>query len=163
MDSGVVVVLVGVAMAVGIAGTVVPLVPGLGLVAGAALVYGVVEGFGVVGTVAFGIILALAALGTVAGVVVPRRAAGAAGAPASSLLLGALGAVAGFFVVPVVGLPLGGAAGIFLGELARSGDRTVAWRTTKATLKGFGLATLVQLAAGSAMAAVWVVWVVASG
>ena len=162
MDSSLVVALVAVAMAVGISGTVVPLVPGLGLVAAAALAYGLLEGFGGAGGVAFGVIVALAVAGTAAGVVLPRRAAGGAGAPRSSLLLGALGAVIGFFAVPVVGLPLGGAVGIYAGELVRSGDRTVAWRTTKATLKGFGLATLVQLGAGLAMAAVWVVWVVAA-
>lgn len=160
--SGLVVAGVAVAIAVGIAGTVVPLVPGLGLVAGAALVYGVVEGFGVVGGIAFGIISALAIAGTAAGIALPRRAAGGAGAPTSSMLIGAIGAVIGFFAVPVVGLPLGGAVGIFVGELARSRDRTVAWRTTKATLKGFGAATLAQLAAGLAMAVTWVVWVVAA-
>ena len=163
VDSSVVVALVAVAMAIGIAGTVVPLVPGLGLVAAAALAYGILEGFGGVGVVAFAVIVALAVAGTAAGVVLPKRAADGAGAPRSSLLLGALGAVIGFFAVPVVGLPLGGAVGIYLGELARTSDRGAAWQTTRATLKGFGLATLVQLAAGLAMAAVWVVWVVASG
>lgn len=151
--------LVAVAMAVGVAGTVVPLVPGLGLVAAAALAYGAVEGFGTTGTVAFVVILALGVAGTVAGVVVPHRAAGRAGAPRSSLLLGALGAVIGFFAVPVVGLPLGGVAGIYVGERMRTGDGAAAWRATRATLRGFGLAALVQMAAGLAMAAVWVVWV----
>ena len=157
-----VVALVAVAMAVGIAGTVVPLVPGLGLVAAAALAYGIVEGFGGVG-VAFGVIVALLVAGTAAGIVLPKRAAGGAGASRTSLVVGAVGAVIGFFAVPLVGLPLGGAVGIFVGELARSGDRSVAWRSTKATLKGFGIATLVQLGAGLGMAAVWVVWVLASG
>ena len=162
MDSSVVVALVAVAMAVGIAGTVVPLVPGLGLVAAAALAYGIVEGFGGVGVVAFAVIVALFVAGTAAGIVLPKRAAGGAGASRTSLLVGAVGAVIGFFAVPIVGLPLGGAVGVFVGELARSGDRSVAWRSTKATLKGFGVATLVQLGAGLAMAVVWVVWVVAS-
>jgi uncharacterized protein YqgC (DUF456 family) len=157
-----VVTLVAVAIAVGIAGTVVPFVPGLGLVAGAALAFGVVEGFGLVGGVALGVIVALAVAGSVAGIALPRRAAGGAGASRSSLLVGAVGAVIGFFAVPVVGLPLGGAVGIFVAELARSGERAVAWRTTKATLQGFGAATLVQLAAGLAMAVTWVVWVIAA-
>ena len=163
VDSSVVVALVAVAMAVGIAGTVVPLVPGLGLIAAAALAYGLLEGFGAVGAVAFALIAGLAAAGTVAGLVLPKRAAGGAGAPRSSLLVGAVGAVIGFFVVPVVGLPLGGAVGIFVAELARSGDRGVAWRTTVATVKGFGLATLAQLVAGLLMAFVWVFWLLASG
>lgn len=163
VDSSVVVALVAIAMAVGIAGTVVPFVPGLGLVAAAAFVYGVVEGFEGYGGVFFGIIVTLALLGSLAGVIVPKRAAGEAGASRTSLLIGAVGAVVGFFAVPIVGLPLGGAVGIFVAELARSGDRGTAWRTTRATLKGFGLATLVQLADGLLMAAVWVAWVLVSG
>jgi uncharacterized protein YqgC (DUF456 family) len=149
-------------MAVGIVGTVVPLVPGLGLVVVAALVYGLVEGFDAVGAVAFVLIVALGILGTVAGVVLPHRAAGGAGASRLSLLIGAIGAVIGFFAVPIVGLLLGGAVGIYAGELVRTRETAVAWRTTKATLKGFGVATLVQLAAGLMMAAVWVAWVLAT-
>jgi uncharacterized protein YqgC (DUF456 family) len=95
-------------------------------------------------------------------VVLPHRAAGAAGAPRSSLFVGAVGAVAGFFLIPIVGLPVGGAVGIYAGELVRTREAAAAWRTTKATLKGFGLATLIQLAAGLMMAAVWVAWVVAT-
>lgn len=151
--------LVALAMAVGVAGTVVPVVPGLGLVAAAALAYGLVEGFGSVGTVAFVVLLAIGVAGTAAGVVLPHRAAGRAGAPRSSLLLGAVGAVLGFFAVPVVGLPLGGVAGIYVGERLRTGDGAAAWRATRATLRGFGVAAVVQVAAGLAMVAVWVVWV----
>lgn len=152
--------LVALAMAVGVAGTVVPLVPGLGLVVAAALAYGLVEGFGTTGTVAFGVIVAVGLAGTAAGVALPHRAAGRAGAPRSSLLLGAAGAVLGFFAVPIVGLPLGGVAGIYVGERLRTGDGAAAWRATRATLKGFGLAAVVQLGAALVMAAVWVAWVV---
>ena len=158
MDAAVV-VLVAVAMAVGIAGTILPVVPGLALVAGAALVYGLSEGFGSVGAVAFGLIVALGIAGTVAGLWLPHRAAGAAGAARSSLLLGAAGAVIGFFALPLVGLPVGGVAGIYVGERLRTRDGRLAWRTTRATLKGFGVAAVVQVAAGLLMAATWVVWV----
>ena len=160
MGEPVVVLLVAAAMAVGLVGTVVPVVPGLGLVWLAGLVYGLVEGFGTVGLVAFALMTALGAAGTAAGVVVPRRAATAAGAARSSLWLGALLAIVGFFVIPVVGLPLGGALGIQLGEQLRTRDRRSAWRTTRATLTGFGLAALIQLATGVAMVVVWATWVV---
>ena len=156
-----VVALVGVVMALGVAGTVVPFVPGLGLVVAAAVGYGLAEGFGDVGLLAMVVIVVLALAGTAAGLVLPSRAAGHSGAPRASLALGALGAVVGFFAVPVVGLPLGGAAGIYLAERLRSGDGAVARRATWATLKGFGLAALVQLAAGIAMVLTWVGWVLA--
>jgi uncharacterized protein YqgC (DUF456 family) len=155
-------VLVGIAIAVGVAGTVVPVVPGLGLVVGAAFVYGVVGGFGVEGIVAFLVILALGIAGTAAGVVIPQRATAGAGAAQSSLVLGTIGAVIGFFAVPVVGLPLGGVVGIYAGELRRTGDTQQAWRATKAAVKGFGLAAVAQLGAGLLMAATWAAWVIVS-
>ena len=161
MDDTTLVVLVALAMAIGVAGTVVPFVPGLGLVWVAALVYGIAAGFGVVGWMAFVVITALGGVGVAAGVVLPHRAARGGGATPSSIALGAVLGVIGFFVVPVVGLPLGGVLGIFLGETLRTRDAAAAWRATLATLKGFGLATLAQLAAGLAMAIVWSVWVVA--
>lgn len=147
-------------MAVGAVGTVVPLVPGLALVWAAALVYGVAEGFDGIGAVAFGVITALAVVGTLAGWVVPARVAGRAGAARSSIFLGVVAAVVGFFVIPVVGVAVGGVAGVYAGELHRTRDRTAAWRATRATLTGFGAAALVQLAIALAMAAVWVGWVV---
>jgi uncharacterized protein len=154
------VIVVATAMAVGVAGTVVPFVPGLGLVWLAALGYGLAAGFGVAGLVAFLCITALAVGGLAGGVVLPHRAARGAGATSPSLTLGAATAVVGFFVVPVIGLPLGGVLGIFIGELLRTRDATIAWRSTSATLKGFGLGTLVQVACGLAMVGVWLIWVV---
>ena len=159
-DNAALVIVVAAAMAVGVAGTVVPFVPGLGLVWLAALVYGLVAGFGLAGWIAFLTVTALAVGGLVAGVVLPHRAARGGGATSLSLVLGAATAVVGFFVVPVIGLPLGGVVGIFVGELIRTRDATIAWRATIATLKGFGLGTLVQAACGLAMVSVWVIWVV---
>jgi uncharacterized protein len=156
------VALVAVAMAVGIVGTVVPVVPGLMLVWAAGLAYGLAAGFGPVGVAAFAVMTLLAVAGLVAGWVVPHRAAGRAGAPRMSMAVAAVCAVVGFFVVPVVGLPLGGLAGLYLAELQRTSDAAIAWRTTRSTLVAFGLASLMQLAAGVAMALVWVAWVVAA-
>ena len=156
-----IVVAVALAMAVGIVGTVVPLVPGLLLVWGAGLVYGLAEGFGTVGTVLFGVMTALAVLGVVAGWVVPQRAAGKAGASRSSMVFAAACAVVGFFAIPVVGLPIGALIGLYLAELRRTDASDAAWRSTRATLVGFGLATLVQFSVGVVMALVWAGWVVA--
>jgi uncharacterized protein YqgC (DUF456 family) len=62
----------------------------------------------------------------------------------------------------VVGLPLGGVAGIYVGEHLRTRDAATAWRATRATLVGFGWAALVQLAAALLMIALWVAWVLAA-
>jgi uncharacterized protein YqgC (DUF456 family) len=154
-----IVILVALAMAVGVVGTVVPLVPGLALVWGAGLAYGLVEGFGAAGVVAFTVMTLLALAGMAAGWVVPQRAAGRAGAARSSVLLGVAGAIVGFFVVPVVGVAAGGLVGLYLGELRRTRDASTAWQATRATLVGFGLASLVQFAAAVAMAMAWAAWV----
>ncbi|HEY8547931.1 MAG TPA: DUF456 domain-containing protein [Acidimicrobiales bacterium] len=155
-----VVVLVAVGMAVGIVGTVVPLLPGLLLVWGSALGYGLYEGFDATGIAAFTVITLLGAAGALAGWLVPQRAAGRAGAAKGSILVAAVGAVVGFFAIPVVGVVVGGLAGLYLAELQRTNDTSVAWRSTRATVIGFGLATLAQFLLAVAMAATWAVWVV---
>ena len=147
-------------MAVGAVGTIVPLVPGISLIWGAGLVYGLDRGFGTVGVVAFAVMTALAVAATVAGYVVPKRRATGAGAARATVWLGVTGAVAGFFLVPVVGLLLGGIVGIYVGERVRTGDSVAAWRATRATITGFGIAALVQFAAALGMIAVWAVWVI---
>ena len=162
MTNGELVGVLAVVMAVGAVGTVVPLVPGLGLIWLAGLVYGVQEGFGAVGVAAFAAMTALALAAAVAGYVVPQRRASGAGASRSSVWLGVAGAVVGFFVVPIVGMPLGGVLGLYAGEHMRTRDPGVAWQATRATIIGFGLATLVQFVAALVMIAVWVAWVLAS-
>jgi uncharacterized protein YqgC (DUF456 family) len=158
----VVVALVALAIAIGAVGTVVPLIPGLALVWAATLAYGLIEGFGTTGTVAFSVVTVLALVGALAGWVLPARVAGAAGAARSSILLGVAGAIVGFFVLPVVGLPVGGVAGVYAGELQRTRDGVAAWRATRATIAGFGLAALVQFGLALAMTATWVVWVLSA-
>ena len=54
---------------------------------------------------AFAVMTGLAVAATVAGYVVPTRRATGAGASRATVWLGAAGAVVGFFVVPIVGLP----------------------------------------------------------
>ncbi|MDQ4094918.1 MAG: DUF456 domain-containing protein, partial [Actinomycetota bacterium] len=108
--------LVGVVMAVGLAGIIVPFVPGLPLIWGAALAYGLVEGFGTPGIVAMIVVTAFLIAGMTAKIVVPQRRASAGGAPRSTLLAGGALGVIGFFVIPLVGLPVGAAAGVLLAE-----------------------------------------------
>jgi uncharacterized protein YqgC (DUF456 family) len=159
MDGTDLVPLLALVMAVGAVGTIVPLLPGLALIWGAGLLYGLAEGFGGVGVAAFGVMTALAAGASIAGWVVPHRRASAAGASRASVWLGVLAAIVGFFLVPVVGLPLGGVLGIYVGENLRTRDPAAARAATRATIVGFGIAALVQLAAALAMIVVWIAWV----
>ena len=154
-----VVVLIGLAMAVGLIGTLLPLVPGLPIVWAAALVYGLAEGFDGAGAVAFTLITLLAVTGIIAGLVLPHRRVAAKGAPASTVAAGVTLGIIGFFVIPVVGLVVGAVGGVLLAERSRTGDWAIAWATTKDLLVGFGIGVAVEFAAGLAMILCWVTWV----
>jgi hypothetical protein len=95
------------------------------------------------------------AAGTVAKYVLPGRSLKQAGAPTSTLVLGGIGAIAGFFLIPVVGLPIGAVVGIYLGELRRLSDSRAAWRSTVATAKAIGVGMLIELGAGMMAVGIW--------
>ncbi|MGI8652538.1 MAG: DUF456 domain-containing protein [Geodermatophilaceae bacterium] len=155
MDVGTL-VLIGLAMAVGLVGVVIPVIPGLLLVAVAGLGWAILaEGAGP--WVVFGFMAVVLAVGTVAKYVLPSRTLRQAGAPASTLVLGALGGIVGFFVIPVIGLLVGAVAGIYLGELRRLTSSRAASRSTLATLRAIGIGLLIELLAGVIAVAIWFV------
>ena len=146
--------LVLLVMAVGLVGVVVPLLPGLLLIWTAGVYWVWADGGGGRWAVA-GLLTVLLAAGSVAKYVVPARSAAGAGAPRRTLVLGALGALAGFFLIPVAGLLVGGVGAVFLAELQRLGAAAPAWRSTRAVLVGLGIGMLVELATGALMIWVW--------
>ena len=149
--------LIGFVIAVGVIGTVVPILPGLALIWAAALVYGLIEGFGIVGWVAMAVMTALAVSGVAAGVVMPQRAAMAGGIGLRGQLMAVGLAAIGFFVIPVVGIAVGFVTGVYLVARQRHPER--AWEVTRSTLRAMVLAAAVQFAAGVSMAVVWLGWV----
>ncbi|WP_432523581.1 DUF456 family protein [Kineococcus sp. SYSU DK006] len=155
-DAGLVVV--GLAVAVGLVGVVVPVLPGTLLIALALLVWAVATGGAA--WAFFAGAAALLVAGQVAMYLLPGRRMARAGIPRSSLLLGGLLGVVGFFVVPVLGLPLGFVLGVFLAQLLRSsagaGRAAGAWRSTVVALGGVGLSVAIEMGAGVLAAATWV-------
>ena len=152
------VVLVAVIMVIGVAGTVLPILPGLWLIWAAAIGFGVFSGFGVVGWIAMTIITALAVAGTAATVYLPQRSASSVGVPWWGQVIALVCAVAGFFLIPVVGAPVGFVIGILVVTLLRERHFQGALTATSATLKAMLLASGLQFAAGLAMVGLWVVW-----
>jgi uncharacterized protein YqgC (DUF456 family) len=139
-------VLALVAVAVGLAGILVPVLPGSVLILGALLTWAILVGE-TAGWVVFVVAAGLLVLGTVVKYAVPGRRMKSAGVPTSSMMIGAVAGVVGFFVIPVVGLPIGFVLGIYAAEFQRVGG-TEARRTTVAALKAVGLSILIELAAG---------------
>jgi uncharacterized protein len=151
-------ILVALAIAIGLAGVVVPMLPGSLLVGAAVLVWAVERGEAsawVVAAVAF----LLLATGTVVKYLVPGRRLQRAGVPTSTLVAGAVVGIVGFFVVPVVGLPLGFVLGVYAAQWRRVGHRE-AWPATLHALRAVGLGILIELGFGVLAALTWAVGVV---
>ena len=151
-------VLVALAIAVGLVGILVPVLPGSVLVLGAILVWAWELG-SATAWVVFGVAAAVLVLGGVVKYLVPNRRLKGAGIPASTQWIGAALGIVGFFVIPVVGLVIGFVLGVYLAEYGRLGARA-AWPSTKHALKAVGLSILIELAAGVVATFVWVAGVV---
>ena len=149
-------VLVGLVILVGLVGVVVQVLPGLFLVAAAVILWGVVTGGPVGWTVAVVAVVATG-LAFVGEYLLAGRHLKRAGVPFSTMVVGGLLGIVGFFVIPVVGLVIGFVLGVFLAEWLRSRDHRVAWRSTVAALQATGLTILVELAGALVTTAAWIV------
>lgn len=147
--------LIGLAIAVGLVGIVVPVLPGSVLVLAAILVWAVLAGTATGWTV-FAVATLLLAAGAIVKYAVPGRRLKADGVPNSTLLYGGVLGVVGFFVIPVVGLLIGFVLGVYLAELRRVG-RELAWPTTRSALRAVGVSILIELGAGLLAALTWLV------
>jgi uncharacterized protein len=149
------IVLVALAIAVGLIGIVVPLLPGTLLVFGAIVVWAVVEN-NVMGWVTLGVVTALLAVATLIKYMWPMRRMRAADVRTLSLVAGAVLGIIGFFVIPVLGLVIGFVLGVYLAELANRRDQRLAWTSTKHALKGVALSVGVELCGALLATMVWV-------
>jgi uncharacterized protein YqgC (DUF456 family) len=147
--------LVGLAVLVGLVGIVVPVLPGSVLILAAVLVWAL-EAATTTGWVVFGTVAVLLVLGAVVKYAVPGRRLKAHGVPNRTLVAGGLLGLAGFFVIPVVGLLVGFVLGVYLSEVHRVG-RDLAWPSTRSALQAVGLSVLIELAAGLLAALAWLV------
>ncbi|MFZ2503267.1 MAG: DUF456 domain-containing protein [Nocardioides sp.] len=148
---------VAVAIAIGLTGMLIPVLPGGLLILVAIVVWAWETGGSTAWTVA-----AIAALFLVAGqvikYVVPGRRMRDAGVPRRSLLIGALLGVIGFFVIPVLGLFVGFLLGIYLAEHMRVGQ-AAAWPSTISAVKAVLTSIAIELTSAVLATAVWIVGV----
>jgi uncharacterized protein YqgC (DUF456 family) len=152
-------VLAGAVIVGGLIGTVVPVLPGLWLSWLGVLGWAVFVDGGWVRWLIFGIVSVVVGLGLVVKYAWPGRNLKRTGVPTWSIMLGGLVGLVGFFVVPVVGLPLGFVLGVLLSELVRQSDLRRAWTATVAALKAVGLSMIVEICAGLAILAIWLIGV----
>jgi uncharacterized protein len=155
-------VLVGIAIAVGLVGIVVPVLPGVVLILAAIVVWAVVEG-GVVAWTACAVAVAILAAAEALKYALPGRRLRVEGIPTSTLLIAAALGVVGFFVIPVVGIVVGFVGGVYLAEVGRLKDPRRAWRSTATAIGAVGLSIAIELLGGLLAAAAWGVGVIATG
>lgn len=149
------ILLVGLAIAVGLVGILVPLLPGTLLIFAAILVWALVEQ-DMTGWVTLAVVSVLLGATTLVKYLWPVRRMRAADVRTWSLAAGGVLGIIGFFVIPVLGLPIGFVGGIYLAELAARRDQRLAWASTVHALKGVALSVFVELAGALLATAAWV-------
>jgi len=150
-------VVVGIAIAVGLIGILVPVLPGSALILVAILLWALELG-STTGWAVFAVAAAFLVVGTVVKYVVPGPQLKDAGIPASTQWTGVALAVPGFFVIPVVGAFVGFVAGVYLAERRRLGPGAGA--STRSALRAVGVSVLIELTAAILAASAWVAGVV---
>lgn len=148
-------ILVAVAIAVGLVGILVPLLPGTLLVWAAIAVWAFLEQ-STSGWIVLGVVTAILGITLLIKYLWPAKRMRAADVSTGTLVAGAVGGVIGFFVIPVAGLLVGFVLGIYLAELARRRDQRRAWASTVHAVKAAVLSVGVELSGGLLATAVWV-------
>lgn len=158
MDLPVASVLAAIGILVGLAGIVVPVLPGLILVLASVLLWALVAhdpvGWGVLGAA-----VVVAAIGWTLQYVIPGRSLRDAGVPNRTLIAGGVGGVLGLIFLPGVGLLVGFVVGVLLAELARQRTFAAAWPSVLRALRAAAMSFGIELAAGTVIASIWAIGV----
>ena len=154
-------VVIGLLMAIGLVGVLLPVLPGSLLIAAMGVVWAVAEATATAWIVA-AVMIAILTAGTYLKYRVPGRELAAQAVPALTWTFVGVGGVVGFFVVPVIGALAGIVAGAYLGERIRFGSHSSAWASTKRVLVSIGKGIIFEFAAATVAIALWVVAVFAT-
>lgn len=148
-------VLIGLTMAIGLVGTLVPVLPGLFLVWAAGLAWAILDGAGTTHWIIFAVMTVIFAIGIGLSFYIPKKNAKSTLAPKWIFPVSSLFAVIGFFIIPIAGLPLGFIFGVFISHLFSGREFHRALREAGSTLKALGLVSLVQCICGILIATCW--------
>lgn len=152
-------VVAGVLLAVAAFGTIVPVMPGSPIALVVLIAWGWVLGSAASWTAA-GIGALLALIGFSASAVLTGRRLKREKIPGRSILVATLAGIVGMFVIPVAGLFIGFAAGLFASEYMRRGEYQSALRSSGEALKAMGLGMLVELGMVLLAGSVWMIGVI---
>jgi uncharacterized protein YqgC (DUF456 family) len=153
-------VFAGLFMLIGLVGTVLPLLPDVGLIWFAALGYGLIVGWGEHGLWFFGGISLLGFAGLLAELWVSGVSSRKSGASILSFIAGVIFGVIGLLVAGPFGAFGGLLLGTFVVEYFRLRDPEQAVRAMLGVGLGCGVSVGVKLLLGISMVVIWVAWVV---
>nr|WP_209044120.1 DUF456 domain-containing protein [Brevibacterium marinum] len=135
--------MVGLAILVGCLGIILPVLPGSILIGIGVLVWAIVIG-GPMAWIVFAIDAVFVAAGMSASLVLTGRRLKDMEVPNKSVLLGGILGIVGFFVIPVLGLPIGFIAGLYLAEYLRIKEAKEAWDSSWESLKAIGIGVAIE-------------------
>lgn len=141
-------------IAVGLVGIILPVLPGLLLVLGGVLVWALMVG-SAAAWVVLSVCVVLYAGAVTAQILIPGRRLKRQGLRTPTLVLAGVAGVVGFFVVPVVGLPLFFLGAVWLVELARHRSLALAWTRTRQAVLAVVQSIWIELSAGLLIAVLW--------
>jgi hypothetical protein len=147
--------LVGLVMLLGLTGVLVPGIPGPSIVWAAVLWWALKD----TSVLAWWILIGstgLLLLDQALKWMLPPRRMRWAGTPRRTLLVGGVAGIAGFFLLPVAGCPVGFVGGIYVRERLRLGSHGAALASTRTLMRAAGLAVLVELCACLLVVGCWV-------
>jgi len=140
-----------VLMLLGLIGILVPILPGIFLIWLGVGLYVWQTGFEVISVSMFLLISFIVLFAGTSDLWLPYFGAKRTGAAKRSYLLSTVGALIGSFLLPVVGTIVGFVLGLFIGEYWKHQKADTAVTVSWGGLKGWGIATLIQLVAGGGL------------
>ncbi|MEU4165061.1 DUF456 domain-containing protein [Actinoplanes sp. NPDC026670] len=145
----------GLVILTGVIGVIVPILPGLLLTWSGVLLWALLGGgSGGARLLVAALATLIAGIGMVVKFVWPGKKLKDTGIPNSTVIVGGVLGLIGFFAVPFVGLVLGFILGVWLMELRRLGPER-AWPSTRSAIGAVGLSLLVELASALLIAVLW--------
>lgn len=147
-------------MVIGLAGVILPILPGIELIWIAALGYGILHGFNWPGVFAMIGITILLAAGLSSDIWITGLGLRSTGTSFVSILAGVLLLIFGsIFFTPFIGILLGLGTMVML-EFRRHRDVKKAVTSAGSAILGFGLAAGFKLFIGMVMIGIWLIWVI---
>ena len=149
--------LIAILMAIGIVGTLIPFIPGLALVWFAGALWAFFDGGDGKHMWILAAMTLITLIGFAAQFVIPAKAATSEKPAKGTLYMGGIFGLVGFFVLPVVGAPIGFLIGIYLMNFLNSKNSEQAWQLTLKTTVAFGWAMIIQSICAVLVGLTWLV------